>query len=260
MRETPQTAVHADDGDLVRFLDQQVSMDQRRWLYAHLAECGECARRMETLREQASVLSSLVETLDSAAPDALTRARALAAVRRAGASRTSSRRWYAAGSVRAAAMVAVAALATLGVEPVRAWVSERLSELVGADDAVPAVAVRPPVVERGSIVSFEPAGETFVLEIEHAQEMGYVSLELREVTEASAEVVDGRTEEILALPSGLRVANSSTSRASYRLVLPTDLKLIQVFAGGRPVAIIPVEDVQHPWSRTVSLNPADLNR
>ena len=260
MKLSHQTATHADDGDLVRFLDQQVSPDERRWLFAHVAECEVCAARMEALREQSQVVATMVGSLDVAAPDELTRARALAAARRAQAARGSSRRWYTPGSVRAAAVVALAALVTLGVGPVRAWVSERFAGLFGAEAAAPTVAAVARDIQRGSVVSFEPAGAIFILDVEHAQATGSVHLELHDAAAASAEVVDGASEEILALPSGLRVANSGASTASYRLTLPADLKLIQVFAGGVPVAIIPLEEVRLPWSRTVTLDPADLNR
>lgn len=263
MRDRNPIATHPDEGDLVRFLDQQVSSDERRWLYEHLAECADCATRIEAVRERSQALSSLVGSLDAdAAPDELTRARALAAARRAQARRAVARPWYAAGPARAAAMVALTAVATtLTVSPVRAWVADRWEALVGAEDLAPAVAVQPTgVLERGSVISFEPASETFVLEIESLQQTGSVTLQIRDVEQASAQVVGGSGEEILALPSGLRVTNSPGSTASYAFSLPTHLRLIQVFAGGKLVALIPVADVQLPWSQTVSLSAEDLAR
>lgn len=255
MNESHRTTAHPEDGDLVRFLDRQATADERRWMLAHLSACGECAARMEALAEQSEALSRVVGELDAGAPDELTRARALSAARQAQRAHGTGRRWLSGGAARAAAVAAVVAVVTLGVEPVRAWVADRWADLVGIEASAPPVAMEPAVLERGSVIRFEPAGETFVLEIEHPQASGSVTLELRDVAQASAQVVGGASEEIIALPSGLKVANTAASTASYTFVLPTDLRLIQVFAGGKPVAIIPIESSGLPGTHTVSLAP-----
>ncbi len=261
MMENRRIASHLEDGDLIRLLDRQASPEEHRGILAHLSACGECAARMEALSEQSEILSRFIGELDAdAAPDELTRARALSAARHARARRAANRGGLSAGVARAAAVAAVAAVVTLSVSPLRAWVADRWAALAGGGEAGAPVPVQPLELERGSVIRFEPAGEIFVLELEHAQAAGSVTLELRDLDQASAQVLNGATEEIIALPSGLRVENTAASTASYAFTLPANLRLIQIFAGGRPVAIIPVEDARLPWSRTVAVDGSDAPR
>lgn len=247
MITNPPGVAHPADGDLIRYLDLQLDDGERKAVLAHLSDCDTCVERLRALREQTEVVSAYLGRLDEGVlADELARARALRAARQARPKRFG-------GLERVAAVAAIVGVVTLGVEPVRAWVVERLASLTGG--GAPLAEVQPEtVLERGSVVAFEPAGETFVLEIEHPQAVGEVRIEVRDVPSASAQIVGGRDETILVLPSGVRVENEPTSTADYLLSLPSHLRLVQVFAGGRPVAIIPVGEDQIPWTQRLPLS------
>src|SRR5690606_3977749 len=127
--------------------------------------CDACNERLTRFRAQADAVSGVLAGFDEgAAPDELTRARALRAARDA-ERRARGARWGLGAPARAAAAVAAVALGVLTVEPVRAWVADRWADLTGADEAAVPAAVAPArVLERGSLVSFAPAGDVFVLE------------------------------------------------------------------------------------------------
>lgn len=255
---TPSTPAmsHLSEGDLVRILDRQAPAADLGWMTAHVSSCGECAGRVETLRSQSEAVSRYVGSLDSGVvADDLTRARALVAARGAAkpakAIRVASYGW-----MRAAAAIAVVAVGALGIQPVRAWVADQWAALTGEEVLTPAEPATPSaVLAEGSVVSFEPAGDVFVLEIRNAQAVGDVHLRVTDVPRASATVMDGADEAILVLPSGVRIENADGSTASYSITLPSTLRLVQVFADGKPIAMLPVQDSGADWSRTVPLSP-----
>lgn len=243
---------HASEAELVRLLDDEESDLERRRLTAHLHGCAACSGRLNTLAAHDRAATEYLERLEVQPADELTRARALAAARSAHA-RPVAR--AAAPWLRAAAAAGVVIVAGATVSPVRAWVAERWSDLLGDQALVPAeTATSTAVLDRGSTVSFVPAGTLFVLEVAHAQEIGEVQLEIRDVRMASARVEQGREETILVLPSGVKIENSEGSTASYSVTLPAGIERVQVFSGGRPVAIVDVDEAELPWSRTVSLD------
>lgn len=248
---------HLSEGDLVRFLDRQAPAADLGWMTAHVASCGRCAGRLETLRSQSEAVSRYVGSLDAGVvADDLSRARALAAARRAARPAATPRRVPSYGWMRAAAAIAVVAVGALGIQPVRAWVADQWAALTGDEAIAPApVATPASVLAEGSVVSFEPAGDVFVLEIRNAQAVGDVHLRITDVPRASATVMDGADEAILVLPSGVRIENAEGSTASYSITLPSTLRLVQIFADGRPIALLPVEDSGADWSRVVPLAP-----
>jgi hypothetical protein len=251
MNERTLNAPHLDDGDLIRYLDHAVEGAERRDAVRHLSGCEACAERLAEFGEQSERAAEYLGALDvNARADELTRARALSAARRA---RPARRGGGSVRALRAAAVAAVVAVGALTVQPVRAWLVERFAELTGASASVAVQPIDGNVGWSGGRVAFDPVGDVFVLEIAHAQPLGAVRLEMADSRQATAQIVNGEGETLLVLPSGVRVENTAGSTADYHVTLPSNLRLVQVFAGGAPMAIIEVVEGDTGLSRTVPL-------
>jgi anti-sigma factor RsiW len=244
------SAPHPSDGDLVRYLDTELAeLDERR-LRTHLDGCAACAVRIEQIASDSSAVASYLAGSAPTAPDMVTRARALAGVRRAGATRRRSRR----PALRAAAAACALLVLSLSAQPVRAWMMERWEGARATAVRAPEVAKLPAnVVRRSSVVAFAPRGARFDVQLESFQADGTLTIQVRGVERATAQVLDGSHETLLILPSGLRVENTASSRASYRVTVPADLPLIRVTVAGHTLASYSVEKGAVPSSRSFPL-------
>jgi hypothetical protein len=243
------TVPHPSDGDLVRYLDTELSELEERRLRVHLNGCAECTARVEAMAAESSAAARYIVKTGLSGPDAVTRARALASVRRAAARpRRSS---YALRGLAAACVLLVLALTA---QPVRAWISTRWNELRGASRTTSEVTTLPAaVVRRSSVVAFAPRGALFDLQIERFQPGGTLTVEVRDVNRATAQVLNGANETMLILPSGIRVENRSGSQASYLVIVPSNLPLLRISIGGETVANVSVPRRAVPWTHTFSL-------
>lgn len=247
---------HPSEGDLIRYLDAELSEIEERRLRAHVDGCGHCNARLEEIARFSRSVSRLVAGTPVAGPDMVTRARALATVRRAHAARATTRR----RAVHVALAASVLLVLAIAAPPVQAWLSDRL-EAFRAPIASPVSAPVAPVVaaaaERSSVVAFTPRGARFELEVERYQEAGTLTVEFREASRASAQIVGGRDETMLVLPSGLRVENANGSGASYVVVVPADLPQVRISVGGEEIASLDHETTTVPATRSYSLVRGD---
>lgn len=243
---------HPSEGDLIRYLDAELSEIEERRLRAHVDGCGRCTATLEEVARYSRSVSRLVAGSPVAGPDVVTRARALATVRRAHVARVAGRRRAVHGAL-AASVVLVLAIAA---PPVQAWLLDRFDALrapVAAPVAEPAAPVVEAEAERGSVVAFTPRGVRFDLEVERFQEAGTLTVEFREAPRASAQIVGGSDETMLVLPSGLRVENGEGSSASYRVVVPAELPEVRISIGGEEVATFDRSTTAVPTTKSYSL-------
>ncbi len=213
---------HVEDGALVRYLDHECDSIERVEVEAHLDGCDSCGTRVAELRRHSASVSI-----------------ALRAVDRPMLARRPARRW----GMRAAA----AALVVLGVagsvRPVRAWIIGKTQALwatvMGSRDEQPGPAPGAPV--RSASVTFVPSGTEFTVEIVSRQQTGRLVVSAIPGDSATTVVLDGSgTENLIVLPTGLRIANSESSSASYEIRLPDRLARIQVRVGtAAPVTFDP---------------------
>jgi hypothetical protein len=227
---------HADESALVRHLDGEGSPEERASVSAHLAACEECDRQYRTLAARAKAFADLL-----ARTDPLPRPFALRLERRTARSRF--RPWAAA----AAALLVVGSIA-LVVSPGRAWILERWADvrrLLGAPLASPdPQPPAPAAVDTVGVVSFTPASDILIVRVTARQAEGSLLLETTTAPAASAVVSNrggGDGEELIVLPDELRIANTTTSRATYRVVLPSRIRRVVVLiAAEPPVSIAPL--------------------
>lgn len=253
MNQPMRAGTHPSEGDLVRFLDHQVTAEERRWLLAHLSECDACAAQLRELGEQSEEVERYIAALHAdERADELTRARALAAARAAAPAAGRRRALPGAGWVRAAAVAAVA-VGVVGASPLRAWVADRIAGLFGDDEAAVEAVATAPVLSRGSEIAFSPVGEVFTLQFGRLQPAGAVELALGEGTQISAQVVASAGESFTLLPAGVVVNNASASQASYWVVVPASVRTVQIFAGGHLLEVVQVPEGGSGWSHSVPL-------
>jgi len=188
----------------------------------------------------------------------VTRARTLAAVRRAYAERHARRRRRAFTRAASAAGLALALAGT--VQPVRAWFMSGLAAVGVTSPPVESEVVLQPAtaVRRGSVVAFTPGDGPFDLRVEQSQRVGSVTIEVRDVERASAQILNGGEETMLVLPSGLAIENRAESEASYLVVVPATVGEFRLLVDGRRVAVMRTDRRSPPWSRSFDLSsPAE---
>jgi hypothetical protein len=155
----------------------------------------------------------------------------------------------------AAAVLLVLGTVALGA-PVRTWVVDRWAgwrRLLDDSKAAGTVQTPPraPLAPVG-VVSFVPDSDVLVVQVATRQAEGSLVLETSATPTASAVVRgQGEHEAIVVLPTELRIANTTQSRATYRITLPARLKrVVVVIARDPPVSVIPGSPGE---SRTIDL-------
>ena len=134
---------------------------------------------------------------------------------------------------RAAAAIALFAVAVVGVRPVRAWILQAARVLWSAASGAPRTA-GPPVARLpdASTVTFSPPSGVFILRVAQPQTGGTLTIETTSEASASASAGAGQGGgELVVLPDGLRIVNESASTASYVVRLPATVARIEVGVG-----------------------------
>lgn len=221
---------HVEDGALVRYLDREDAPAEQADVATHLEGCDRCRARLAELARAGDALAAALRAADVPAPR-----------------RRSTPRW----GLRAAAAALVLAGMAGAVRPVRAWILERggaLWEAVTRSGLpAPTPDLGPPV--RSASVAFVPSGNEFTLEVTTRQAGGVLRLETVAGDTAVALVQGGSgAEDLVVLPSALRIVSPRTSSANYVIRLPARLVRVHVRVGGRP-----------PWDYHPGAPPVEID-
>lgn len=215
-------AGHIDDGALVAMIDGE--LDDPRVAEAHLGMCDVCRERLVRFRDAAGRLRSSMAPV-SVPPMALPARRRL--------------RWsYPA--IAAASLLIVASVAA--ATPIASWIMQRLTTPPGAAPA-PANPLDTPssVAAPGIIASFAPTDTVLVIRIDQRQGGGAVHLLAVQSDRISAQAVSGSaSEELMVLPAEVRIVNSASSTAEYRISVPAAVRVVHVLVSGREVEAVRV--------------------
>lgn len=238
---------HLADGDLVRHLHAELSVEEAADALAHLDGCATCQDHLESLREESAEISHLLAATDHDGPRpawvAETRAR-LAAQPSA-----SIPSWFRLAAAIGFLVVAVGTFSA--VPPLRAWMGDRIADarslFGGAAPEAPAsmpasAATAPPAAS----IEFDPRVPDFVVRFAHRQQRGELTVEFSATDRATVQVVGGETEQVVVLPDGVTIQNASLSTASYRVILPRGIRSIRVIAGEDTTVHAPSADTG-PW-------------
>lgn len=241
----------ASDADLIRYIDGELSRDERRRVDAELASNTELTQRMETLRRRSLRLRSLLQATDPSneeteasnpVPDRGTiasRARELGNTsiqrRRVG---DEPRSQLPTVWLRAAAVLIVLIGGAMVVPPVRAWVIAKIQQITSGDDVSPTLT---PPVDAAPLdtlpMRFPVEGTLFEVSVANAQADGRLTIRSTEST-TGALTIEGRIsgENPLFSTDRLAIQNSAASTADYTIALPANIRTVVVRVAGRVVS------------------------
>jgi len=238
MTDTPRDMPSLLDGRLIRLLDGEATADERDELLQLLESSAEARERYASLEGASGRLSESLtaETDVPVLPP-------LDLPQRVAPGRTIFRFPAVSPGWRVAATVAFLLAAGLTVQPVRAWLVtgvNRVMEMLSPEDQpVPAVVVEQQEDSGPSRVSFVPDTDVFVIEVSAPQATGTLFVEtVTGVDQVVAAVVNGEGENLLVLPSGLRIGNQAASTADYRITVPARLSSVEIRVAGAVVATL----------------------
>jgi hypothetical protein len=252
-----ETRQHATDGDLVRVIDGETAADDAV-LIAHVTDCAECSARLARLRAISDSIGELLRATDVAPVDPL---RIRPPVDAVGVARLRRRRravaLWSRPALRAAAAILLLAGVAAASPAARRWIADGIGRLRGAAPTPPAQPrqpSRPAQAASGSRVWFAPPrGPELVVRFETRPASGTLALQGTEDDRASVQVVArASSEALLVLPGEVRVRNSVTSVANYRLTLPSKVRRVRVHVGPADAQSTLV-DIAAGTARTIDL-------
>lgn len=240
------TERHPGEDALIRVLDGEEDDPSVR---EHIEACEECRLRYEQLAAWSEGVSESLEVADPVVRERDQKRRS----EPGGAGGVP--RW-----LKVAAAILLVLSGTLAVEPVRAWVlsqAESVARRLGIGAATSGTPDR--AAPRSASLSFVPAGSELVIRFENSQQAGRLIVATRaESMEVDVSVLgtagSGPTE-LTVLPSQLSIGNDPTSRADYRVVVPSTIDVVEVKVGDSVVARVSAEELQSVESWTLDLEP-----
>ncbi len=236
---------HIDDGELVRYLDNELGLDALANVRNHLAACGECTSKFQALRAHAERFQQAMANLDppsSAAPPVPAAEPSIPSIP---SSPAVGWGW------RLAAMIAVVVGITLTVTPARAWLLDTLGSIRTLFE--PANQTPPSLPPQTSVtvssVLFAVTDTVLFVEFAVHPQAGTLSLQRgTSETQVSAAMQGGSgNDELVVFGDGVRVVNTAQSTADYVVTLPTHIVLVEVRIGGAVVARHRPDTLEDSW-------------
>ncbi len=260
---TPINEGHIAEGELVRYLDEEMTTGERGAVARHLIGCATCAASLELLRSERARFASLLGEMGVPAVDPARRAASLAAIERAAT--TERARVRPVGDRKVALRAAVvggilfaSAAGAATSSTVRDAVSDAWHAVAGSSEEVVVdesrdAARRFPLT--GATIGFIPTSESFVVEIANAQQAGLLVLGISVGESVTATAVDGREAvDLVVLPDGMRIENQSTATGDYAVSLPRHLREVHIRVGDAPDQVFTVSELSSAWVSTIDLS------
>jgi len=224
---------HAGDGELLALYDRQIGRELDAWRQ-HVTRCAECQHRLAVISDNAQRVREALAVIPIPRLDASALRVRMAA---AGAQRATPW-WRRPAAQAAAALIIVTALAA--ASPARHWLRERFwraAPLIAPSRAPSEQAPAPPELS-GATVSFPASGPTFTLRLDATPAAGSLVVDRTSADQISVQVASGAGtggDAMVVLPSELRVRNTTSSRASYKISVPSSVARIMVVVASRTV-------------------------
>jgi hypothetical protein len=252
-------AQHPDESDLLRLVDGDGSRQELTCWRMHVDTCQACASRLELLERRSAKLSDLVAEIELPADFSYP----ALPVPTARAVRTQPHRGSGlqSGWLRAAALAALLLLPLVAVQPLRAavteWLSDRWADLtvLVQGDATPAEPqAQDGTEEAGVTLWFTPSGEELRIEIVSRQRAGTLLLRRTATREGSLQVTSGEAGETPVISEqGVRILNAPQSTASYEVGVPAGVRRVSIRIGDDPPIVLDRTEIQA--GRPLGLHP-----
>ena len=204
----------------------------------HVELCDDCRARLAAIAGHSTRVREALASIPvpSTTADAFRRRLAQPSGRRA------VQRWRRPAWQAAAAVLVVAGMAAAAVAgPIRMWLRHR-AERPAAEQRSPTL---PPAVtpvesldRSGATVSFAATGPDFTVRFDSLPDAGVLTVESTTAADITARVVSGAGtggDAMVVLPGELRVRNSTASRASYAVSVPSSVTRLRVIVAGHAV-------------------------
>ena len=236
---------HPSDGVLIALHDKERDdmFDEAReaeleFGRRHVEQCDDCRARLVDIAAHSTHVREALASIPvpAIAADAFRHRLAQASARHT-VPRWRRPAWPAAAAVLVVAGVAAAA----ATGPIRAWLRHRAER--------PAPEQRSPTLPRpamplesldrsGATVSFAATGPDFTVRFDSLPDAGVLTVESTTAADITARVVSGAGtggDAMVVLPGELRVRNSTASRASYAVSVPSVVTRLRVVVAGHAV-------------------------
>jgi hypothetical protein len=227
---------HADDAILTRFVDGE-SLSEERAAVAHAVGCDDCQARIDKIRQRRARLSEILATTDAPAVTVPNVTDILAeAERRAGGAASStngSRRARGRRPTRRAVVVSLVLLsgAALAAQPMTKWVLARWQRPAPREHA-PKTVADSPTAAAAATIAFVPQSSEFTIRFDAVPALGTLTLVSDTGSKVTATITTGAGDEgFFVLPDGIRIKNTTASRATYRVSVPAALHRVRVQIG-----------------------------
>lgn len=219
------------DAQLIRYLHDELSAQERAHIEAQLAASASVAERLRLMRQRSARLSVLLRSAD---PDPAQVEASAQSIRSTVEARPHTHQYWwhrVPRSLAAAAAMAVLLGGVMLVEPARAWVIEQaraIAVVTGLVDSPPDSPA--PTAGPGWRFAFPWSARTF--EVNAGAARG--TLVIRRGTEPRAivESMDAGTTRIVVTPTGAVLAGADTTPAAYTFVLPPEVEELRVVYEG----------------------------
>jgi hypothetical protein len=214
---------HLEDAVLLQLVDSLASGAEAR---LHLTQCADCAQRYSALENAARVLRASLPDVPAPRIDRQSTQRRPA--------------WAMSMPLAIAASIVVLASVAAAAPPVRRWIVRQLAPAPVIDAAALSAPPSPTSIRRASLIaSFTPTDSVLIVRIDRAQSSG--SLRLISVSDAKVSgQAEGNTEgeELVMMPTGIRVSNRANSIADYKISVPASIRSIHVTTADKPTAVV----------------------
>lgn len=266
---------HLEDGDLVRLLGGELSVDERAAAEAHLGRCDACAARLHACRAEVQDAMRLLGALPVGTIDPARRARSLAAVRQAASRRAAPvdvpriaprtlrrpRFMPSTALARAAAVAALLVAGGVAASPAGAWIVDRVRDIFQPAEPVAVVEPVPSVLPaHSSMVAFTPVGDELVLEFRTGQAQGDLVIHVEDEPGASVRVSGGEGHlDVVVLPGSLVIQNHYQVVAAYEVVVPARLQSLRVRVGDAEEMVLSPVELGAGWSTVVGLRHGNID-
>ena len=239
------TDQHPSDGVLIALHDKERDdmFDEAReaeleFGRRHVERCDDCRARLADIAAHSTHVREALASIPvpAIAADAFRHRLAQTSARHT-VPRWPRPAWQAAAAVLVVAGVAAAA----ATGPIRAWLRHRAEHPAAEQRSPtqrPAATPQESVDRSGAAVSFAAGGPDFTVRFDSLPVAGMLTVDSTMAASITARVVSGAGaggDAMVVLPGELRVRNSTSSRTSYAVSVPSSVTRLRVIVAGHAV-------------------------